>query len=207
MRSIDDFASVLGEDFDGIKDIRYLFNLLDGYQLSQYIVFDPSVVRGLAYYTGIVFEGFDRKGELRAIFGGGRYDSLLDTLGGKPIPAVGFGFGDAVIAELIKLKGLQPELKCSEVDIIVYPMDMDQRSSASKIAQTLRAAGHNVDLILDKRKPKWVFQRASKIQSRFVIMIAADELKNGQVILKDIEKGEQILVDMNMVVESIKDKS
>jgi histidyl-tRNA synthetase len=71
-------------------------------------MFDASVVRGLAYYTGVVFEAFDRKGVLRAIAGGGRYDKLLETFGGDPTPAVGFGFGDAVIVELLKERNILP---------------------------------------------------------------------------------------------------
>ena len=80
-------------------------------------------MRGLAYYTGVVFEGFDRSGELRAIFGGGRYDNLLESMGGESTPAVGFGFGDAVIMELLKNKDLLPDTSKSRTDVLLYSKD------------------------------------------------------------------------------------
>lgn len=111
-------------------------------------MFDASVVRGLSYYTGVVFEGFDRAGELRAICGGGRYDKLLSALGGEDRPMVGFGFGDAVIMELVNDKGLLPEsLKRGSVDDVVYPMSATLRPAAMEIAARLRAAGRAVDLV------------------------------------------------------------
>jgi histidyl-tRNA synthetase len=84
-------------------------------------------VRGLAYYTGVVFEGFDRAGELRAIFGGGRYDELLGSFGGENLPAVGFGFGDAVIVELLRATGRLPQLPASGVECVVFAMEVDAR--------------------------------------------------------------------------------
>ena len=77
LQSLDEFASVLGQEAEGVRDLQKLFALARGYGFEEWLVFDASVVRGLAYYTGVVFEGFDRSGELRAIFGGGRYDNLL----------------------------------------------------------------------------------------------------------------------------------
>ena len=91
-------------------DLKRVFELAKSYGYDDYLVFDASVVRGLAYYTGIVFEGFDRAGNLRAICGGGRYDKLLETFGGENHPCVGFGFGDAVIVELLSDKGLLPSI-------------------------------------------------------------------------------------------------
>ncbi|CAM8959941.1 unnamed protein product [Rhodiola kirilowii] len=94
-----------GLNGDAIADLKQLFSLAENFGYSNWIQFDASIVRSLAYYTGIVFEGFDRQGKLRAICGGGR---LLSTFGGDDIPACGFGFGDAVIVELLKEKGLLP---------------------------------------------------------------------------------------------------
>jgi histidyl-tRNA synthetase len=116
----------------------------------------------LSYYTGIVFEGFDRSGELRAICGGGRYDKLLESMGGDPLPAVGFGFGDAVIVELLKAKGKLPDFAKSSCDVIVFPMEDRLRGDAVAAATALRAAGINVDLVLESKKLKWVLQRADK---------------------------------------------
>ena len=113
--SITDMAGVrrvAGEDSEVAKELDQLFSLCESYGIATWVQLDASVVRGLAYYTGVVFECFDRAGNLRAICGGGRYDSLMKTFGHtQTIPAAGFGFGDCVIIELLKDKGLLPDLK------------------------------------------------------------------------------------------------
>merc|ERR1712188_82528 len=108
---------------ESINEMKEVFALADCYGFGDWLIFDASVVRGLAYYTGIVFEGFDRKGELRAICGGGRYDKLL-TLYGSPteVPACGFGFGDCVIMELLKERNCLPELQPA-IDFVVVAYD------------------------------------------------------------------------------------
>ena len=102
IRSLEEAEAIVGPDSPSIRRIRDLFELLDCYGIREQVVFDISVVRGLSYYTGIVFEAFDTQGAFRAIFGGGRYDNLLTTIGGKPTPAVGLGFGDVVTGRLVE---------------------------------------------------------------------------------------------------------
>src|SRR5436190_10995289 len=104
--SLDDMAAVVGADEPVITDFRRYLGLLDALGVAEFVRFDPSIVRGLAYYTGIVFELFDAKGELRAICGGGRYDTLLASLSDVDLPALGFGMGDVVLGELLKARGL-----------------------------------------------------------------------------------------------------
>ena len=162
IKSLDELKTLLGEDDVGYKEISLLFELAENYNISDWITFDASVVRGLAYYTGIVFEGFDKLGELRAIFGGGRYDTLLDMLGGSSTPAVGFGFGDAVIVELLKMKKLLPDFSKTNQQILVYGKTERCRTSAIKLATILREQKYSVDLVLEEKKPKWAFQRADK---------------------------------------------
>ena len=110
-RSLDEAGAFVSDGSATLGDLRRLYELLDAYGIADQVPFDASVVRGLAYYTGVVFEAFDAGGTLRAIAGGGRYDRLAETLGGKPVPAVGFGFGDAVIGELLEDEKLWPELR------------------------------------------------------------------------------------------------
>ncbi|ONM29269.1 Histidine--tRNA ligase chloroplastic/mitochondrial [Zea mays] len=100
IKSLSKLEEVLGSDVEAVADLKKLFSFAEQYGYADWICFDASVVRGLAYYTGIVFEAFDREGKLRAICGGGRYDRLLSTFGSEDIPACGFGFGDAVIVEV-----------------------------------------------------------------------------------------------------------
>ncbi|KAF4734178.1 hypothetical protein FOZ63_028144, partial [Perkinsus olseni] len=118
--SIEEFKTLAGENCtEGVADIERLFEFAKNYGIADWLVFDASVVRGLAYYTGIVWEAFDRKGELRAIAGGGRYDRLLSLYGApSEIPCVGFGFGDCVIYELLLERGLLPDIP-HRVDFVV----------------------------------------------------------------------------------------
>ncbi|KAG6512461.1 hypothetical protein ZIOFF_030572 [Zingiber officinale] len=154
LKSLERLEEILGSDGEAVADLKKLFSLAEHYGYSQWISFDASVVRGLAYYTGIVFEAFDREGKLRAICGGGRYDRLLSTFGSEDIPACGFGFGDAVVVELLKEKGLLPEL-ARQVDDIVFPLDEELEDQASMVASSLRSKGRSVDLVEDRRL-KWL---------------------------------------------------
>ncbi|KAJ1477774.1 hypothetical protein T484DRAFT_1630777, partial [Baffinella frigidus] len=104
LRDISALKAAVGDDSQAVQELEQLFKLAEAYGFSEWLLLDASVVRGLAYYTGVVFEAFDRRGELRAIAGGGRYDKLLESFGGEALPACGFGFGDAVIVELLKDK-------------------------------------------------------------------------------------------------------
>jgi histidyl-tRNA synthetase len=198
-----EFAQKLGSDCEGVQDLQRLFDLIAAYGISDWIDFDASVVRGLSYYTGVVFEGFDRSGELRAICGGGRYDTLLESFGGDAVPAVGFGFGDAVIMELLATKELVPDFDQAEVEAVVYAMSGDLRPKAMQVASALRAAGVNVDVILDTRKPKWAFARAEKSGAAAMIMLASDEAKDDKVILKNLATREQKTIVSADVVDQV----
>jgi histidyl-tRNA synthetase len=190
-KSIESISSVLGPDSDAVNQLSKLMSLCKSYGIADWIVFDASVVRGLAYYTGIVFEAFDRRGELRAIAGGGRYDKLLETFGGDPTPAAGFGFGDAVIMELLKERDVLPSFESAGIDTVVFAMNPDLYEEAIMVAKVLRKAGQSVDVILEEKKTKWVFKHADRIKSRFVVIVAPDEIANGEVSIKDLSCGEQ----------------
>ncbi|DAC61732.1 MAG TPA: histidine--tRNA ligase, partial [Candidatus Thalassarchaeaceae archaeon] len=157
--------------------------------------FDASIVRGLAYYTGPVFEAHDRAGELRAICGGGRYDKLLSTLGGKDLPATGFGFGDMVIMELLAEKGLVPELTSGNDDVVIS-LSPELRNAAMHVASSLRATGRSVDLVLENKRLKWAFKHAERSGAQRLVMVMPDEWKDGKVRIKDLETGEETNVDV-----------
>ena len=173
-----------------VSELNTLFDLIDSYGMSGWVEFDASIVRGLAYYTGSVFEAQDREGKFRAICGGGRYDNLLSTLGGKDLPATGFGFGDMVIMELLSDKGLVPEL-ISGVDDIVLPLNQDLRGVAVKVASSLRSSDRTVDLVLEDKKIKWAFKHAERTGARRLVLIAPDEWSRKMVKVKDLETGEE----------------
>jgi len=189
-RGLDDAARLAGAASPALAQLRRLFELLAAYGVADRVAFDASVVRGLAYYTGVVFEAFDTAGELRAVCGGGRYDRLVETLGGKPLPAVGFGFGDAVIAELLAERGKLPTLTRA-LDAVVFPLGDDERPAAVRLARALRAQGKTVELVLSNLKPKRVFADANKAGARHVYLIGPEERARGVVRVKDLATEEQ----------------
>jgi len=196
-KSIESVSAVLPDDSKAVQQLSQLFKLCEAYGIDDWIMFDASVVRGLAYYTGVVFEAFDRKGVLRAIAGGGRYDKLLETFGGDPTPAAGFGFGDAVIVELLKERNVLPSFEGSGFDSVVFAMSEDLYGVAVEVASKLRAEGLRVDLILEKKKTKWVFKHASRNQSKYCVIVAGNEYENGEVSVKDLSVGEQQAVKID----------
>ncbi len=132
-----------------IADMERVFEYVDALVPDgrSWMRFDMSIVRGLAYYTGIVFELFDRSGEFRAICGGGRYDNLLGALGGTPLPALGFGMGDVVLTELLRARGLLPAQEAS-LDYWVTADEDVPMALVMAQACRLRAAGHSVEYSL-----------------------------------------------------------
>ncbi len=189
-KSLEEAARGAPADSQALAELQHLFDLLDAYGLADRVQFDASVVRGLAYYTGVVFEAFDTAGELRAVAGGGRYDRLLETLGGKPLPAVGFGFGDAVIHELLAEKGKLPELP-RRVDAFVYPLGESERPAAIALAQQLRAAGKSAELVLGSIKPKRAFADADRAGALLVYLIGPEERARGVARVKDLSSGNE----------------
>ncbi|XP_019162482.1 PREDICTED: histidine--tRNA ligase, chloroplastic/mitochondrial-like [Ipomoea nil] len=196
VKSLAKLEEKLGAAGQALTDLKQLFSLAEQYGYSEWIQFDASVVRGLAYYTGIVFEGFDREGKLRAICGGGRYDRLLSTFGGDDLPACGFGFGDAVIVELLKEKGLVPKLS-QQVEYVVCSLDRDLQGAASSVATKLREKGQSVDLVLENKPLKWVFKRAARINARKLVLVGSAEWQKGMVGVKILSTGEQYEVKVN----------
>jgi histidyl-tRNA synthetase len=190
MKNMDELAKSLGGESIAVSELNLLFNSIDSYGISEWVEFDASIVRGLAYYTGAVFEAHDREGKFRAICGGGRYDKLLSTLGGKDLPATGFGFGDMVIMELLAEKNLIPEL-ISGIEDIVIPLNPELRSASVTVAAALRDTGRTVDLVLEDKKLKWAFKHAERTGADRLVMVMPEEWKSGKVRIKDLESGEE----------------
>jgi len=148
--------------------------------LGDFVKIDYNVIRGLAYYTGPVFEAFDKKGEFRAIAGGGRYDNLVKLVsGGKvDLPGLGFGMGDVVLTELLKERGLLPKLE-ARLDAFCLIEDEALRPTTLKIVQELREAGLTVDYPFVPAKPDKQFRRAQECSAAYTVKVkksAAGEL-------------------------------
>lgn len=184
IRTLEEAEQIAGADSPAIRRIRELFDLLECYGIRDQVVFDISVVRGLSYYTGIVFEAFDTKGEFRAIFGGGRYDNLLTAVGGKPASAVGLGFGDVVIGEIIQALQL-PDVRPQQEKILVGYMHDEQRAAATRLTARLRGEGRIADLRLRPQKPKAFFSLASETATA-AVFIGPDDVASGKARLKDL---------------------
>ena len=196
IKDMNSLQKALKDESVAVSELNFLFDAIDSYGISEWVEFDASIVRGLAYYTGAVFEAHDRTGEFRAICGGGRYDKLLSTLGGKDLPATGFGFGDMVIMELLAEKNLIPEL-VSDIDDIVIPLNSDLRNAAVMVAASLRNSGRTVDLVLEDKKMKWGFKHAERIGAARLVLLAPDEWSRKMVKIKDLDTGEESEISLN----------
>ena len=196
IKDMNGLQEALKDESVAVSELNFLFDAIDSYGISEWVEFDASIVRGLAYYTGAVFEAHDKAGKFRAICGGGRYDKLLSTLGGKDLPATGFGFGDMVIMELLAEKDLIPEL-VSDIDDTVIPLNSDLRNAAVMVAASLRNSGRTVDLVLEDKKMKWVFKHAERVGAKRLVLLAPDEWSRKMVKIKDLDTGEESEISLN----------
>lgn len=171
----------LGVNLDRIKKV---FELID----NDYLELDLSIIRGLDYYTDIVFEAFDTKKEFRAILGGGEYNNLIKDLGGESLPAVGFGMGDTVLLEILKFKKLIPELINDTVFLATVG---DCYIDAIKIKNKLISKGINVDLNISSKNLSKQFQYAESKGINTVYIIAENDLKKGIIVKKDLKTGKE----------------
>ncbi|UCG76766.1 MAG: histidine--tRNA ligase [Gemmatimonadota bacterium] len=190
-RSLAELAREYGgsdEISDAIGRLQDFFRLMDAQGLADYVAFDLRLVRGLAYYTGLVFELWERSGRLRAICGGGRYDGLLAALGGPDLPALGFGLGDVVLGELLKEKGLVPEAS-ERVDDFVIFVTAEQRPAAIRLARQLRERGRSAAFDYRGRTVGRQFRAADQVGASRAIVIGPEEERDGTVSLRDMETG------------------
>ncbi len=168
-----------------LADWRKLLGGLEAMGLSAFVQVDLGVVRGLAYYTGFVFEAFDRKGELRAIAGGGRYDDLVGKLGGSELPAVGFAIGDMTFALLLEERGLTPVVSHSPDVYCVIGGEAERKAAFADISR-LRAGGYRVDYPMRDLAFGKQFKAASDSGAKIALIYGADELSKGVVKMRDL---------------------
>ena len=181
-----------------IERMAAYFGHLRAMGLGDFVRFDLSVVRGLAYYTGIVFELFDARGELRAICGGGRYDNLLKQLGGADLPALGFGMGDVVLRELLSDRGLLPETR-QTIDYYVIAVTPEQRPDVLALVHRLRDGGASVDYGLRHQGVGKQFKNASALGARRTVVLGPDEVAEGVGVVKDMESGEERRIPLDEI--------
>jgi histidyl-tRNA synthetase len=171
---------------ESLNDFKRYLGMFEALGVADFVKFDPSLVRGLAYYTGVVFELFDAKGEFRAICGGGRYDNLLASLSGVDLPALGFGMGDVVLGELLKARGKLPATAMA-LDYWVAFEDSTHLTEAMRIATRLRRGGSAVEYALKPAPLGKQMDAARKAGAKAVVIAKAD----GSLRLKDFASGKE----------------
>lgn len=190
VRDLEDASRRAPPGSPALADLRRLFELLDAYGVAGRVEFDASVVRGLAYYTGVVFEAFDAAGSLRSICGGGRYDHLIESLGGSPLPAAGFGFGDVVILELLAERKKLPELSRG-LDAVVLAFGESERQAAIRLVRRLREGGASVELVMGAIRLRRALADANRAGAMRVYWIGPEERERGVARVRDLRTGEE----------------
>ena len=187
------------------EELVRVFAALEALGVKEYVKFDPNVVRGLLYYTSTVFEAFETSGSVRrAILGGGRYDNLLSDVGGSPLPATGFAMGDVVIGIVLQEAGLVPEFVPSPAPVLVTVFDPSLWLASNALAAELRRAGLNVMVYPEPAKLPKQFKYADKMKMRVAVTIGPDEAAKGQVAVKNLLNGEQVIVPREAAAEVIR---
>ncbi len=216
----DTFAQGFGlttDQIDGLKqlldnrelwkqspDLERFFVVLDALGVRDYVHYDPGVIRGLDYYTGLVFEGYEITGGGRAILGGGRYDNLVADVGGEPVGGVGFAMGDVMISIVLNELGLLPSGAASPADVLVTVFDEASLLASVSLAASLRRDGLNVSVYPETVKLQKQLKYADRLGVRWVVIAGPDEAARGQVTLKDLRNRTQIAIDREALVSHIR---
>lgn len=187
-------------------ELQVVLDNLAARGLGEFVKIDYNVIRGLAYYTGVVFEAFDRKGEFRAIAGGGRYDNLIKLMsGGKvDLPALGFGMGDVVLLELLRARNLLPKFS-SGLDVFFLIEDESLRPESLRVIQNLRGAGLSVDYSFTALKSDKQFKRALELGAANTCRLEVDAATSGrQARLKSLRTRTEQLVSLETLAEAVR---
>lgn len=188
--TLDDVAALLsGTPAESVVDeFRSYLGYLDALGVADWVKVDFAIVRGLAYYTGIVFELFDARGELRAICGGGRYDTLLKSLGGADLPALGFGMGDVVLGELLRDRSLLPDSASTVEMWVAYAEECGVRD-AMRVASRLRARGRSVEYALGGQKLARQLKAAAAAGAEETVILTPTATEDGDAVVRRMSDG------------------
>ena len=216
MKSIQDLGALRGlldaddisEEARGKLDTRLedwgiLDNYLRALGLEAFIQVDLGIVRGLAYYTGFVFEAFENEGQFRALAGGGRYDNLVKKLGGPDLPASGFAIGDVTLGDCLDRRGLLPQ-GTNTPDIIAILGGEDERLEALRDLASLRREGFSVIYPLKNQGFGKQFKNAGKSGAKFALIYGGDELAAGKAKVRNLATGEEKLIDRNELATALR---
>ncbi|MBI9048394.1 MAG: histidine--tRNA ligase [Anaerolineaceae bacterium] len=189
--------------FKESEELVEMFSILETLGLADYVSFDAKVIRGLDYYTGIVFEARKADNSGRAILGGGHYDNLVGDVGGEPLPGVGFAMGDVMIRVALEEFGLLPEFTLSPAEVLVTIFDENSVIRSKQLGQKLRDAGIKVVNVPTFSKLQKQMKYANRYQIPLVCIEGPSEIETGTVILKNLQSGEQQPVNRERLIETI----
>jgi histidyl-tRNA synthetase len=209
LRGIDHIEAAFGGVPRVAESIAVLSTYLEHLEdlgVADYVDVDLSVVRGLAYYTGIVFELWDARRELRAVCGGGRYDDLLRVIAGVDMPALGFGMGDVVLTELLRDHGLLPTAPPA-IDCFVAWLGSDGRRQALRAGQALRSAGLSTVYEFRDRRIGNQLKSADQLGARWAVIFGPQEVEAGQARIRDMSTGDEHVGEFGRLVGSLMNDS
>jgi len=189
------------------EELRRFFLALQALGVSEYVRYAPEVIRGLDYYTGTVFEAYDRKGIIpRSILGGGRYDNLMADVGGETLPGVGFAMGDMVVMLVLGKLGLIPKnIGLTPAPIFVTVFNQEHLLDSFKLASEIRQSGFYVSCYPLEDKLSKQFKYADRIGARVALVLGPDEIQTSQVTIKDLLTRDQHTIPRGHVIEAIED--
>jgi histidyl-tRNA synthetase len=190
---------------EAINRMHDLYDALSGYGVESMCTFDLSIVRGMDYYTGLVFEAFATESDLRALFGGGRYDELIGQFGSRDVPAIGFAFGYSTTMQLMQELGEWPDEAVS-TDVYVLNVSDSVREIGLEYAMELRREGLAVETDLTGRSVGEQFGYADRINARYTVVVGERDLNEGVVTVQDMDSGEEEQVPKDDVVEHVLDQ-
>jgi len=185
-----------------LEDWAFLLDQIEGAGLGAQVQIDLGIVRGLAYYTGFVFEAFEASGESRALAGGGRYDALVKKLGGPEMAAVGFAMGDVTLADLLESKGCLPAF-LDAPDLVFVVAGLGERKAALADATRLRANGYQVSVPLKEQGFGKQFKSANQSGARFALIYGSEELARQSVKVKDLTSGGEAELSRSELIERL----
>ncbi len=206
LRSLDNLSDVsrrFPQARTQVESLERVFAALQAMGLSDFVALDLTIVRGLAYYTGTVFELFDASRSMRAICGGGRYDTLLQSLGGPELPALGFGMGDVVLADLLRDRELKP-MEEPSIDVFLAGISNDDLPHVLALAHRLREAGVRVEYALSTQSLGKQLKLADARNARLVVVLGPDERARGELVIKDLRGQAQETVSEASAVDALK---
>jgi len=202
------------KQLDGIKNLlsntnlfkkseilKRFFRAIEVLGFGDYVKFDPNIVRGLDYYTGIIFEARESGDDGRAILGGGHYDNLVADVGGNPTPGVGFAMGDVMLLLILEKYNKIPKLNASIADIMVSVFDGQTLLKSIEISAELRERGFKVICYPEVVKLEKQLKYADRSGIRFVLLIGPDEIEKHLVTIKDLKRGEQVTESFDQITQ------